>query len=152
MKSLTEYLIYNPINEMVDSLSDFRNKINNLLGQLLENWCLVKWCDLYPNSNISKRLRNHWSTELIAIMTQITNTRIKSGRKNKAIKNILIKKWELNDPDVIYNFVNKKFTKENLFKYTKRMSEECANNIDEICNVLSQNKNNVEDYIKGEIG
>lgn len=35
MKSLTEYLIYNPINEMVDSLSDFRNKINNLLGQLL---------------------------------------------------------------------------------------------------------------------
>lgn len=86
MKSLTEYLIYNPINEMVDSLSDFRNKINNLLGQLLENWCLVKWCDLYPNSNISKRLRNHWSTELIAIMTQVTNTRIKSGRKNKAIK------------------------------------------------------------------
>ena len=86
MKSLTEYLIYNPINEMADSLSDFRNKINNLLGQLLENWCLVKWCDLYHNSNISKRLRNHWSTELIAIMTQITNTRIKSGRKNKAIK------------------------------------------------------------------
>lgn len=32
------------------------------------------------------------------------------------------------------------------------MSEECANNIDEICNVLFQNKNNVEDYIKGEIG
>ena len=53
MKSLTEYLIYNPINEMADSLSDFKNKIDNLLGQLLENWCLVKWCDLYPNSNIS---------------------------------------------------------------------------------------------------
>lgn len=151
MKSLTEYLIYNPINEMADSLSDFRNKINNLLGKLLENWCLVKWCDLYPNSNISVRLRNHWATELIAIMKQITSTRIKSGRKDKAIRNILITKWELNDPDVIYNFINKKFSKEGLFKYSKYMSEICANNIYDICNVLSQNENNIEDYIMGEI-
>lgn len=152
MKSLTEYLIYNPINKMADSLSDFRNKINNLLGQLLENWCLVKWCDLYPNSNISVRLRNHCATELIRIMIQITNTRIKSGRKDKAIKNILIKKWELNDPDVIYNFINKKFTKEGLFKYSKHISEVCSNNIDEICNVLSQNEDGVYNYVEGEIG
>ena len=152
MKSLTEYLIYNPINEMADSLSDFKNKIDNILGQLLENWCLVKWCDLYPNSNISVRLRNHWATALIAIMKQITNTRIKSGRKDKAIKNILIKKWELNDPDVIYNFINKKFTKEGLFKYSKHMSEICSNNIDEICNVLSQNEDDVYNYVVGEIG
>lgn len=151
MKSLTEYLIYNPINEMADSLSDFRNKINNLLGKLLENWCLVKWCDLYPNSNISVRFRNHWANELIAIMKQITSTRIKSGRKDKAIRNILITKWELNDPDVIYNFINKKFSKEGLFKYGKYMSEICANNIYDICNVLSQNENNIEDYIMGEI-
>lgn len=151
MKSLTEYLIYNPINEMADSLSDFRNKINNLLGKLLENWCLVKWCDIYPNSNISVRLRNHLATELIAIMKQITSTRIKSGRKDKAIRNILITKWELNDPDVIYNFINKKFSKEGLFKYSKYMSEICANNIYDICNVLSQNENDIEDYIMGEI-
>lgn len=152
MKSLTEYLIYNPINEMADSLSDFINKINNLLSQLLENWCLVKWCDLYPYSNISVRLRNHWATELIGIMIQITNTRIKSGRKDKAIKNILIKKWELNDPDVIYNFINKKFTKEGLFKYSKHISEVCSNNIDEICNILSQNEDDVYNYVEGEIG
>ena len=85
-------------------------------------------------------------------MTQIANTRIKSGRKDKAIKNILIKKWELNDPDVIYNFINKKFTKEGLFKYSKYISEICSNNIDEICNILSQNEDDVYNYIEGEIG
>ena len=51
----------------------------------------------------------------------------------------------------IYNFINKKFSKEGLFKYSKHISEICANNIDEICNVLSQNEDDIEDYIIGEI-
>ena len=48
--------------------------------------------------------------------------------------------------------MNKKFTKEGLFKYSKYISEICSNNIDEICNILSQNEDDVYNYIEGEIG
>lgn len=152
MKTLFEYMTESQINEMANSLSDFINKIDSLLQQMLENWCLAKWCDLFPNNNISKRLRNHWGTELKATMLQIVKIKLKSGRKDKAIKNILINKWELNDKSVIYDFINMKFTENGLFKYTNYMSDVCANNILEICNALSQDENYITDYINGELG
>ena len=59
MKTLIEYIESNIITEIAKSLSDFKQLVSDLSDQIVENWCLVKWCDIYPDELTSKRLRNH---------------------------------------------------------------------------------------------
>ena len=152
MKSITEYLQLNQITEMAKNLNDFRKLLNDLSEQLIQNWCLVKWCDLNPDNNISKRLRNHWATELNAVMTKISNIKLKCGRKDRAIKYVLIDDLELNDYASISNMISKKFNEEGLSKYIYKMSQICSKHINEIINILSKTNYDVEDYINYEIG
>lgn len=50
MENLVNYIYKKEyITEMSLSLCDFKKKIKFLLNQIIENWCLVKWCDMYPN-------------------------------------------------------------------------------------------------------
>lgn len=153
MENLVNYIYKKEyITEMSLSLCDFKKKITFLLNQIIENWCLVKWCDMYPNELTSKRLRNHWATELQAYMIKLCNFKLKSGRKDKVIKDELINGYELNDKNEVANFIRDKFEQEGLEKYVNIVSEECANNIENICNVLSGNSNVIKDYIYGCIG
>lgn len=153
MKNLVNYIYKKEyVTEMATKLTVFRLMLHNLYIQLIENWCLVKWCDMNPNELASKRLRNHWATELKAVMSEIANEKLKSGRKDKVIKDELINGIELNDKDRIADLIRDKFENEGLEKYINIMSEECANNIENICDVLSGNSNNVKEYINGYIG
>lgn len=163
MKSLTEYINNCYITEMANSLNDFERLLDNVLEQLIENWCLIRFCDLYPTLNISKQNRNHWCAEFKSYANKIINTKIKSGRKDKAIKRVIINKAELNDWNEVANIIRNKLcttfveqslhvNKEGLSKYIYKLSNECANNINNICNILStDDKNNVDDYLFGEI-
>lgn len=153
MENLVNYIYKKEtITEMATKLTVFRLMLHNLYIQLIENWCLVRWCDMYPNELTSKRLRNHWATELKAVMTDISNEKLKSGRKDKVIKDELINGLELNDKDRIADIIRDKFEKEGLEKYINVMSEECANNIENICNVLSGNSSDIKEYVYGCIG
>lgn len=151
MKTLLEYIEESKILEMSLNLSKFKDLLYNLSKQIVENWCLVKWCDTNPNELKSKRLRNHWATELKNYMCRISEEKLKSGRKDKVIKNEWVNHLELNDKIVITNIIRNKFNKEGLEKYINVISEECANSTNEICNVLSGNKEDIETYIQGYI-
>ena len=151
MKTLLEYIEESTILEMSLNLSKFKDLLYNLSKQIVENWCLVKWCDTNPNELKSKRLRNHWVTELKNYMYRISEEKLKSGRKDKVIKNEWVNHLELNDKIVITNIIRNKFNKEGLEKYINVISEECANSTNEICNVLSGNKEDIETYIQGYI-
>ena len=151
MKTLLEYIEESTILEMSLNLSKFKDLLYNLSKQIVENWCLVKWCDTNPNELKSKRLRNHWTTELKNYMCRISEEKLKSGRKDKVIKNEWVDHLELNDKIVITNIIRNKFNKEGLEKYINVISEECANSTNEICNVLSGNKEDIETYIQGYI-
>ena len=152
MENLVNYIYKKEyVTEMTTKLTVFRLMLHNLYIQLIENWCLVKWCDMNPNELTSKRLRNHWATELKAVMSEIANEKLKSGRKDKVIKDELINGIELNDKDRIAGLIRDKFEKEGIEKYINIMSEECANNIDNICDILSGNSNDVNEYINGYI-
>lgn len=152
MKSLIEFLHDSQITEMARNLHSFKDLVSDMSSQIVQNWCLVKWCDLYPDNNISKRLRNHWCTELKSMMLKITNERLKSGGKQKVIKQEWINHLELNNPDEIANIIRNKFHKEGLSKYIYKISVECANSSDEITNVLSTDKYCVEEYLDSYIG
>lgn len=151
MKTLLEYIEESVILEMSLNLSKFKDLLYNLSKQIVENWCLVKWCDTHPNELKSKQLRNHWATELKNYMCRISEEKLKSGRKDKVIKNEWIDHLELNDKIVITNIIRNKFNKEGLEKYINVISEECVNSANEICNVLSGNKEDIETYIQGYI-
>lgn len=152
MKSLSNYIIDSQINEMSRSLSDYKAKIWNYTQQLIENWCLVKLCDLYPNRWFSQT-RNHWASELKNIMYNINSLNIKKKKKYNLIYNEIVNNGELNNKLETSNLIRRKFNKENLQKYINIISEECADNINEICKVLADdNINTIDDYIDGEIG
>lgn len=152
MKTLIEYIEETIITEMAKSLSDFKQLVSDLSDQIVENWCLVKWCDIHPNELTSKRLRNNWATELKTYMFKISKERIKSGRKDKVILNEWINHLELNDAQIVADIIRNKFEKEGLEKYVNIMSEECANSVNEICKILNSSQNEVEDYINSYLG
>ena len=153
MKSLFEYIKEAQITEMTFNLDKFRMLISNLKNQIIENWCLVYWCDLNPDNEISKRLRNHWASELKSYMNNIVEVKLKSGRKDKIINNVIINDYELNDHNEIADIIRDKFNKEGLSKYIINISFDCANHINEICNILStNNKEDIKAYIQGYLG
>ena len=107
---------------------------------------------MYPEEQISKRLRNHCCTELKASMLKIVEIKLKSGNKDKVIKKEWIELYELNDATEVADNIREKFNDECLEKYINIISEECANSALEICKVLSSNNKNLNDYIQGELG
>lgn len=151
MKSIKECLHDSIINEMAVNLSKFRANVQNLGGQILENWCLVKLSDEYPDMSFANN-RHHWATELKSHMSNIVSQSLKSGRKDKTIKMLWIDELEYNDHNVIADKIRSKFNKEGLQKYVNKISYECAEAADEIVKVLSSSEIDVESYIQGELG
>lgn len=149
MKNFSEFLKNFYITEMAIKLGEFRNNSEGIINQIIENWCLVKWCDMYPNELTSKRLRNHWALELINHMLRINNIKLKGSRKDKALHNLVIKTLEYNDWIEIAKVIRNKFEKERLEKYINIISEECANNIENICNILCSDENTIKEYVNG---
>lgn len=153
MKSLSEYISTFQINEMADSLDDFKKTIRDHRLQILQNWCLVRWCDLNPDNDISKRLRSHRTTELKSQMLKIVTSKLKAGKKSKVIKKQWIDRYELDDYNSVADAIRDKFKEEKLGKYVANISFDCAENALEICNILSTNNiNDVEEYINGYLG
>ena len=149
MKNFSEFLKNFYITEMAIKLGEFRNNSEGIINQIIENWCLVKWCNMYPNELTSKRLRNHWALELINNMLRINNIKLKGSRKDKALHNLVIKTLEYNDWIEIAKIIRNKFEKERLEKYINIISEECANNIENICNILCSDENTIKEYVNG---
>lgn len=149
MKNLSEFLKNFYITEMAIKLGEFRNNSEGIINQIIENWCLVRWCDMYPNELNSKRLRNHWATELINHMLRINNIKLKGSRKDKALHNLVIKTLEYNDWIEIAKVIRNKFNEEGLENYVTITSEECANNIENICNILCSDENDIKEYVNG---
>lgn len=151
MKSIVECLKNSIINEMAYNLSDLKTKLDNISDQILQNWCLVKLSDEYPDKSFAIN-RHHWATELSAHMNSIVKLRLKSGRKDKAIRSVWIDMLDLNDPTEVSKAIRSKMNEEGLQKYVNKISYECADAADEIMRILSGSREDVESYIQGELG
>lgn len=149
MKSLYEYLQESFITEMADSLSNFRNRIESQIGQIIENFCLVWYCDTYDKDNQN---RNHWASEFLAAAKQITTAKIKVRNRKKIIESILIGSYELNNSLNVIDWIEDKIKKEHLEKYTGDMAKAFSNNIKDIIDILSSNYDDAQNYIQYPIG
>ena len=85
---------------------------------------------------------------------QIVNIKLKSGRKDKDVRNILINTLELDNQSQVINYISYKFNKEHLSLYTNIIVQEFAEHIYGICDILSVTNNTelVDNYLKPEIG
>ena len=151
MKNIIDYIYESQINEMSILLSDYSFKVENRIVQIIENWCLVKLCDLYPKESFSIN-RNHWCSELKSYITYIRKLKIKHGNKDKIIKKLFIKEMDLDIPSEVCDIIRDKLKKEDLLKYINIISIECSNNINQICELLYNENIDIDDYLNGEIG
>lgn len=110
-EELQKYLI----TEMVHTLKEYKEKTDNLIPQIVENWCLVRYCTL---SDDKQELKDHWRKELIAHLTNVAQMKLKNGNSPTVKQNALYFLWNRRDIDtdenVISMMISTKFEKEGL--------------------------------------
>lgn len=145
---LTKCISKTTIFEMAYDRKQFFQAVDNLVFQLVENWCLVRSCNY--KSNINKQ---HWQSELNTHISNIRKRAVKID-KRKVIVEVFIKCNELDMPGRVLDVITEKFYKEYIDKDTAyKCAVDFTENIDDFIDILSAefvspNINNVAEYIE----
>lgn len=140
MKSLIQFINESIIVEMAYSRSEYITLVSNLDEQILQNYALVYYCNIYDKCNINL---NHWKSELKALVCRIIKKKIKTTNKLSIIKYVIIDKDELNTYSEVRLYIEQKLRKENISDNI--IHEICLyikDNIYEICDLLNSNNEN----------
>lgn len=122
---IIQYYSKLPLCEMAIDRADYVKKVDNLTQQIVENWCLIHYCTLYDSNNLNK---NHWKSELDSYCFQLFEMKTKNN-KQKILEQVLIRDNELNNKDVVYKWMQRKFRIENISN---------KNQQDQICKDFSE--------------
>lgn len=146
MMSIKEFLITTISNtqlfEMAYNRKDFIRSCDNLHKQIVENWCLVKWCNLYDQKNPNL---NHWKYELYSHCDNLYRMQIDSD-KHKAIKQSFIQNNELDDYKSIELMTCKKFEFEGIeldSKYHEVIEKFVDYGLGKLMVLISNKKSNI---------
>ena len=91
------------ICEMAISLSDYKALVNNLIEQIAQNWCLIRYVSLSGNKN---ELKKHWQSELKTHLNNISRRKLKKGDSVQAKEKALYSVWSENDFDTNENCID----------------------------------------------
>ena len=98
------------ITEMAVPLKDYKRRVDGLRFQLVENWCLCKYCQLYDKTSNNYK---HWLSELKACINNLKFLEIKgTSSKRKTLEKMLVKDYDYNDPCMINRIIIGKFHEE----------------------------------------
>ena len=156
MLNIKEYILEKLQNtlvfEMTYSRKELKNSFDGILDQIIENWCLVKYCSLYDTNNIN---RNHWTNELTAHMYNILKRQLKNGgedAKLQLLKLVTYEQKEYTTSAAIKRCIRLKFKKGNIQIYDEVCSA-CIEDLETILNLISkkdtdENYQNIDTYIE----
>ena len=156
MFNIKEYILEKLQNtlvfEMAYSRKELKNSFDDILDQIIENWCLVKYCSLYDTNNIN---RNHWTNELTAHMYNILKRQLKNGgedAKLQLLKSVTYEQKEYTTSVAIKSCIRLKFKKENIQIHNEICSA-CIEDLETILNLISkkdtdENYQNIDTYIE----
>lgn len=156
MKSIKEYLLNviqeSYIFEMAYDRKEIKKRVEGLINQIIENWCLIKYCSLYDNNNIYK---HHWKQELKAHLYNIYEMTLKGGNaktKYNLISEIIYDKREITTSSKISSIIRIKFRTENISIYND-ICDLCIDNLNYIIELISNNENDdntdkIYDYVE----
>lgn len=156
MKSIKEYILCviqeSYIFEMAYDRKEIKKRVEGLINQIIENWCLVKYCTLYDNEN---RNKYHWKQELKAHLYNIYEMKIKGGNaktKYNLISEIIYDKKEIITASKISSIIRIKFRKENII-IDNDICNLCINDLNYIIKLISNDENDdntdkIYDYVE----
>ena len=147
-EQIEKYLI-----EYTDPRNRFIDRADDLLPQLIENWCLVHYCTLM-NTDINQ-CKNHWKSELRNIIFQMGIKKVGNNKpqiRHKAFIEAFDRSNLLDDVEMAYISCIGKFEKENISWENNDIYQQCINDLishkENIVNILVNfNKNDIIDYI-----
>ena len=156
MTNIKEYILEKLQNtlvfEMAYSRKELKNSFDDILDQIIENWCLVKYCSLYDVQNTNK---NHWADELTAHMYNILKRQLKNGGKDaklQLLKSVAYDQKEYTTAIAIKKCIRLKFKKENI-QITDELCSACIEDLETILELISkrdteENYENIDTYIE----
>ena len=156
LTTIKEYILEKLQNtlvfEMTYSRKELKNSFDSILDQIIENWCLVKYCSLYDTNNINK---NHWVNELTALMYNILKRQLKNGgedAKLQLLKSVAYDQKEYTTAVAIKKCIRFKFKKENI-QITDELCSACIEALETILELISkrdteENYENIDIYIE----
>ena len=109
------------LNEMAMERKEYITFLKGgILKQLIQNWCLVRYCRIEPK--FVTTCRNHWASELRAIAIDLSSYKLckdnkQRDKKREATRKIIIDYFEYNDIDTVTRVIHPKFYDENIRSY-----------------------------------
>lgn len=140
------------ITGMSIPLKDYRKNVDGLRFQLVENWCMCKYCQIYDPDNINY---SHWMRELKACINNLKFIDIKKGAsKERTLNSMLVADYDYDSVDMISRIMAAKFRKENISdtEMMTRVCAEFAGNIAGVVNVISNDSINTDEYMENTFG
>lgn len=156
MTTIKEYILEKLQNtlvfDMAYSRKELKNSFDDILDQIIENWCLVKYCLLYDTNNINK---NHWTDELTAHMYNILKRQLKNGgedAKLQLLKLVAYDQKEYTTAIAIKKCIRLKFKRENI-QIADELCSACIEDLETILELSSkrdteENYENIDTYIE----
>ena len=136
------------INEMAVPLKTYRARVDGLRFQLVENWCLCKWCQLF---NPECENFAHWITELKACIDNLKFLDIKNGiDKRRTLIKMLVRDYDYDNANMIERIIRGKFVRENLTDNVQK-AQACtafADNIFGLIDAISMESIDSDEYIQ----
>ena len=136
------------INEMAVPLKAYKKRVDGLRFQLVENWCLCKWCQLF---NPECENFAHWIAELKACIDNLKFLDIKNGiNKRKILTKMLVNDYDYDSANMIERIVRGKFVRENISDNDQkvRVCIEFADHINELIDAISLDVIDTDEYIQ----
>lgn len=109
------------LNDIAMEINDYTSYLKaGILKQLVQNWCLVRYCRLHHK--FVTTCRNHWASELRAIAVEISSYKLckdnkRREKKREATRKIIIDYFEYNDIETVELVIHAKFYDANIRNY-----------------------------------
>lgn len=107
-----------PLNEMALPLKEYTKRIDDIMYQIVENWCLCKWCQKFDPENNNF---NHWKEELTAHIMKLASPKLKNNiGKKKHLEKHFVEWYDLDEVPMVLNVINHKFNTEHIMDKSQR--------------------------------
>lgn len=136
------------LSEMAVPLKKYKDRVDGLRFQIVENWCLCKYCQLFEphNQNFA-----HWVNELKACINNLKLLNIKNNiDKRQVLQKMLVEEFDYNDSSMIARIIDDKFAVEGIVNVSaKGIICKCfANSIEYLINAIANEGISTDVYLQ----
>lgn len=135
-------------NKITVPLKVYQARVDELRFQLVENWCLCKYFQLF---NSESENFAHWISELKVCIDNLKILDIKGGiDKRRILTRMLVNDYDYDNVNMIERIVRGKFARNNINDNNQKVlvCTEFADNINGLIDVISMDAIDSDEYIQ----